>query len=123
MLKALNRVNKEGRMPIQALEAKLNRALKQLFIATSLLYLFMLGLLVAGIVSIAEQRSAIKRESARSTVALCSLRKDLEVRIDSSEKFLRDHPRGIPGITPALIKDGINNQKRTINALRVLNCK
>jgi len=64
----------------------------------------------------------VAHESARTKHALCVLRGDLETRINSSTKFLQEHPEGIPGIRPKLIRDGIQNQRRTVNALRSLNC-
>lgn len=58
--------------------------------------------------------------------ALCALRTDLEVRVDSSRKYLRDLDAGkrdpIPGISRVDIVTGIRNQERTIGALQVLDC-
>lgn len=62
------------------------------------------------------------RNSARTTHALCALRHDLEIRVSSGEAFLKDHPHGIPGISAKQIKDGLRNQKRTIEALSGLSC-
>jgi len=64
----------------------------------------------------------VARESARTTHALCALRHDLEIRVSSGESFLKDHPNGIPGIPAKQIRDGIENQKRTIKALSALSC-
>ena len=58
-----------------------------------------------------------------SRVALCALRSDLERRVQTSEKFLKEHPAGIPGIPAKTIRDGIRNQQRTITALAALSCK
>ncbi len=57
-----------------------------------------------------------------TTSALCALRADLQVRVDSSRAFLVDHPRGIPGISAKAIRDGIRNQQRTIVALAGISC-
>lgn len=54
--------------------------------------------------------------------ALCTLRHDLEVRVSSSEDFLKDHPDGFAGITAATIRQSLANQKRTIHSLRNLDC-
>jgi hypothetical protein len=56
-------------------------------------------------------------------VALCALRVDLERRVQASQDFLREHPEGIPGIPTATIKQGIDNQKKTIDALGFLECE
>lgn len=58
----------------------------------------------------------------QSTDALCALRGDLERRVASSEKFLSEHPDGIPGIPAKTIRDGIANQQRTILVLNDLSC-
>jgi hypothetical protein len=58
----------------------------------------------------------------QSTASLCALKGDLERRVESSQQFLIDHPNGIPGISAKQIKDGIDNQKRTIRSLRFLLC-
>jgi hypothetical protein len=57
-----------------------------------------------------------------STQALCTLRMDLERRVASSQAFLVEHPRGIPGISVKVIQDGIKNQQRTIKALQDISC-
>jgi hypothetical protein len=54
--------------------------------------------------------------------ALCALRADKEVGVEASQTFLRDHPKGIPGISPAVIREGIQNQQRTIEALDSISC-
>lgn len=54
--------------------------------------------------------------------ALCTLRADLETRVQTSKDFLIEHPKGIPGISAKVIKDGIKNQERTIDALSDLSC-
>lgn len=54
--------------------------------------------------------------------ALCTFRDDLITRIASSQKFLKDHPKGAFGFTPQQIRDGITNQRRTIDALDGLRC-
>jgi hypothetical protein len=64
----------------------------------------------------------VARESAHTKHALCALRGDLQQRIDSSTRFLVEHPQGIPGVSPKLIRDGIQNQRRTVHALRSLHC-
>jgi len=58
----------------------------------------------------------------QTTDALCALRHDLQVRIDGSREFLADHPHGIPGVSAKTIRDGIDNQRRTIVALSGIDC-
>lgn len=61
-------------------------------------------------------------ESSSTTDSLCSLRGDLAQRVDTSARFLADHPQGIPGVPASVIRDNIANQQRTVHALRGLNC-
>lgn len=61
-------------------------------------------------------------QARQSKDSLCALRADLERRVKSSEQFLVEHPRGIPGISAKTIRDGIDNQLRTIRALQGLSC-
>lgn len=66
---------------------------------------------------------AQQAESAQRTeTALCIFRDDLETRVKSAQQFLRDNPDGIPGISPELLQQSIDNQQRTILALQLLNC-
>lgn len=80
------------------------RSLIVLAVATAVLY----G--IVGYVAFTNQR------------ALCTFRDDLVTRVATSEKFLKDHPKGAFGFTPQQIKDGIANQRRTIDALQGLTC-
>lgn len=61
-------------------------------------------------------------EAATTQDALCALRSDLVVRVSASQKFLLDHPNGVGGIPAKAIRDGIQNQERTIAALADLSC-
>ena len=63
-----------------------------------------------------------RHDAQVTTTALCALRTDLERRVATSEAFLAEHPDGIPGISPKVIRDGIVNQQRTISALSGIDC-
>lgn len=65
----------------------------------------------------------IDTEASNTRHALCTFRGDLERRVQSSRDFLRDHPKGIPGIPSVTIRTGITNQQRTIDALQDLECE
>jgi hypothetical protein len=62
------------------------------------------------------------QQNDRTAGSLCELRHDLERRVASSEAFLRDHPRGIPGIPAATLRTSVDGQRRTIRALSDLRC-
>src|SRR4051794_17569566 len=106
--------------------------LKTLLVLVLGLYLAILGLVTfVGLDNISHSH-----ESARNTVALCSLRdniresRDERVRsIARSERFLKHHPRGIPGVPIALIHQGLADSRlalkgndRNLHALRILRC-
>lgn len=69
-----------------------------------------------------ETAVAAEQETERTLDALCAVRAGEETSVQASEDFLLENPKGIPGITPALIKTGIANRKRTIKALSDLDC-
>lgn len=54
--------------------------------------------------------------------SLCTLRHDAEVRVAEAEKFLKENPEGIPGISPSVIQRGLDNSKQTIQSLSNLSC-
>lgn len=90
----------------------LQRSLRWLVAATVVLWLVVVAFGAASYVV-----------AARTHDALCTLRADLEQRVDSSRDFLKTHPDGIPGIPRATFDQGIANQERTIDALHELGCR
>lgn len=54
---------------------------------------------------------------------LCALKRDYEQRIEASLKFLRENPKGIPGIPASLIRNTVRNQQATLDALARLRCR
>jgi hypothetical protein len=78
--------------------------------------------MVASFVLIALLGGYVAKGATETVDSLCALRTDLEVQVQASEDFLRDHPKGIPGITPGTIQLGIERQRHTITALSPLSC-
>jgi hypothetical protein len=58
----------------------------------------------------------------QSHEAICALRTDLIRRVGDSERFLKEHPTGIPGISRADIERSLHGQRETIHALAVADC-
>lgn len=76
------------------------------------------GLVLFGIAS----RRHTDQQAVRNTAALCALRHDLQVRVQTSREFLIRHPHGIRDIPAKVIRDGMVGQERTIRALQVVKC-
>jgi hypothetical protein len=101
---------------------QLRKALRRLTWATVVVYLFLTAAIVAGYIVSSGQRSDLRATALSANSALCTLRSDLELRIEDARIFLDEHPDGIPGIPAATLVQSIANQKRTIDALSSLQC-
>lgn len=55
--------------------------------------------------------------------SLCALRVNAQEQIVESQSFLNDNPKGIPGISPEVIRAGIDRQQAVVNALSNLSCQ
>lgn len=53
----------------------------------------------------------------------CAHKASLRKEIKKTKKFLAENPKGIPGISAQLIKDGLRDQRLEMRDLRVLDCK
>ena len=54
--------------------------------------------------------------------AICALRQERVDGVLAGREFLRRHPTGIPGITPADILRSIHQQQETVRAFRFADC-
>lgn len=89
------------------------RALFVVGIITALLF-------VGGIWRVGNQQAELERQSnqnAKALAALCALKADLERRIKTTRKFLEQHPHGIPGIPASTLRQSLNGQRKTVNAI------
>jgi hypothetical protein len=59
---------------------------------------------------------------SRTTDALCTFKRDLVQRRQQSQNFLKAHPKGAFGFSPAQIQQGIDNYGRTVDSLSPLHC-
>jgi hypothetical protein len=59
--------------------------------------------------------TAAKGDAAHA--ALCVFVQDLSDRTSNSERFLMEHPNGIPGIPGAVIRNSLKNQQKTLASL------
>lgn len=71
---------------------------------------------------IANLTLTVSHNQQSNTNALCSLRSDLQSRVDTANAFLVTHPHGFAGVSGDSIRTTITGQKRTIAALSGLAC-
>jgi high-affinity Fe2+/Pb2+ permease len=109
--------------------AELERRLKQAQFLINIGVAFLLVLFLAVMAVLLWQASTLGRENEALRMraeenhgALCALRADIQTRLGSTEKFLDENPRGIPGISAAQIQQSIDNYNRTLIALSGLRC-
>lgn len=100
----------------------LQTALKRLTIATVALFLALAAVFGYAFIQANHARAELEVVARTTASALCSLRADLERRVQTSKDFLEENPDGIPGLPAEVIKEGIENQQRTIEALAILHC-
>ena len=63
------------------------------------------GLVVLALANQQSTTAQVSRNQRSTTNALCSLKNDLQKRVDTSLAFLQAHPHGIPGISAATISE------------------
>jgi hypothetical protein len=97
-------------------------AFKRLTRATVALYLVLAVLGAYAYINASHQRNEVARVALETNNALCTLRGDLAQRIASARRFLGNNPEGIPGLPAKSIRESIQNQERTIDALSNLDC-
>lgn len=86
------------------------------FFVKVLIIFALLGFTVAGSVVYVYTTTENNKE------ALCAYQADLEQRITTGEQFLRDNPRGIPGIPAPTIRASLDNLKQALGAFSIVNC-
>jgi hypothetical protein len=79
-------------------------------------------LFVAGIGGAVWLLTAKSSEGVETHEAICALSADLEARTQASRVFLREHPHGAFGVPAATIRESVENQERSIDALSVVAC-
>jgi hypothetical protein len=100
----------------------LQKSLRWLTVAIIVMYVVLVAFVGGALTYAQHERGKIQAVVSDTNGALCTLRGDLEARVASSQKFLRDHPDGIPGIEPATIRQSIANTQATVDALAAIPC-
>lgn len=109
-------------MTEESIGQQLQKALRRLIVATLVLYFALISLFVVGWVLISNQADDLERVTISTNAALCTFRDDLVRRVEQSTEFLADNPNGFKGISPEIIRQSIENQQSTIDALGDLDC-
>lgn len=61
-------------------------------------------------------------EGKQAKEAFCIFKHDLIIRARTTEAFLKENPKGIPGIPVSVLRTSLANQQATINSLKTLKC-
>lgn len=121
----------------QTIGESIKESLRRLTIVTVILSLSLLGVVVAmglGFQAksndVAKQNVKIERvandaakAAKNANKALCALKTDAQSRVDTSVQFLKDHPKGAFGFSPAFIQQQIVNSKKSVKTLSIVDCK
>lgn len=106
----------------RTLADQIQHSLHVLIAATIVLYLMLGGVVAFVYIDSANRRADIENLAEDTAGALCSVRADLQRRVDNSKQFLLEHPEGIPSIPPAVILKSIADTESTVEALSELEC-
>jgi hypothetical protein len=102
--------------------SSVQRAFRWLVISTIAMYIAVAAMGIYFYVDAANARAHLAMVANDTNNALCALRGDLERRVIVDAAFLEENPEGLPGLPARLIREGIENQERTIAALSGLDC-
>lgn len=90
---------------------RLRRSLHRLVIATVVLYLAIFG--------IGYYVFTVARNNSEG---LCAFRNDIDARIASSKKYIKEHPRGSRAIPLSTVRVSLALSERTRSALKHVHC-
>lgn len=91
--------------------AQIFRRLNILIITTVILFVALLGMGVY-----------VYSVTRNNTRALCAIKLDATRRVSETQEFLKEHPEGIPGLEPEILKRGIDTAKAQVKALSDVSC-
>lgn len=75
--------------------------------------------LMFGFFGVLEHRRTdrLAKQGAQAHDAICTFRADLIRRVETTERYLENHPEGFAGIPRATIRKSLDDQRQTIEAL------
>ncbi len=96
--------------------------MRRYLILQNLAFLLLLVVTVIELQQIIHNRR-LTREGKQAHIALCAFKVDLASRVVSSERFLLNHPDGVPGqFTRADLLSSLESKQRALAALDPLRC-
>lgn len=99
----------------EAYRAERNIRLHRFFVKVMVIFAF-LGLTVSATAYFTWKTAQESKDG------LCAIRQDAERRVVLGEEFLKEHPQGFAGISPASLRRSIDNSKETVDSLSNLSC-
>lgn len=111
----IERVERRFNLAFRAYREERNRRLRRFFIKV----LVMFGLL--GLTS-AATAVYVWNIGQNNREGLCAIRADAQARIDQTDAFIKENPKGISGISVEQLERSKENSVRTRDALKDLNC-
>lgn len=97
-------------------------AVRLLAAATVILYVFMAGIFYWAYTDAVSQRDRLTVVATTTAQALCTFRRDLERRVETTSVFLKDNPKGVAGIPVSTLVVNLKNQEATLKSLDGLHC-
>jgi purine nucleoside permease len=112
-------------MPSTELETRLSRL--QMWVSTGLLFVVLSVLSLSAVTfwqasRIGQNQGELRQVATETHSALCALKLDIQIRKDALVKIIRDNPEGILGIDRKALDQALENYRRTLAALSILDC-
>lgn len=85
-------------------------------------FLIVLAISIFGLYQLRVQNDRTQKAAEQSARALCNIRNTYAQSIRSTREFLKDHPKGIPGIPNSVLLKGIADNQKRIKALSDVDC-
>lgn len=116
------RPNRPPRRPRVGSLAQVYRTLHNLVVGTVALWVLIVVLAIGGLLVGKQEVTQIKHDEALALRALCTERGNYDQSIRATKAFLKTHPNGIPGISRAVLEQGLRSAEQARAALNDVNC-
>jgi len=100
----------------------ISKQIKRLVWLVVALYLIQAGVGVFFYLNSRDQREKLAVVAISTAKGLCAVRHDAEKSVQQSQEFLKENPKGIPGISPSLLRRSIRQQTELKENLQGVVC-